>query len=823
MTEMKPMRSVMANPAMGFSVGLTDSGDLFRRSLDALPQAIALFDRESRVVFMNRALRAFTHVLDDRVIGRRPDELWSESVAKLMLPPLDVVRTSRAPHATLAEISLPERGRRAFRVQWVPLAGDDGAVTEVLASIEDVTERVAAEKRIERLTRIHRTIADANEAIVRAPNEGELFQRICEIAVGLGGLVGTAILRWSEELDGLATVTAAGPLGPELARVVVPRAQMRDGERGLQIAQTFTENRVIVRDPYVTVPGSPSTLKAGASFPLHCDGEVVGVLGLAAGESGHFDDEVMGLFAGMAQDVSFGLDHHARERRLKESEERYRDLVENLDDVVFALDGAGQITFLSSGVAHYGFAIQDVIGLNFLRFLHAEEVKVVDARWHGTSDERRITYDTRIVDGTGKVRQVRVKAKPVLVDGRLVRVQGVMTDMTQQREIEAQLRMAQKMDAVGRLAGGVAHDFNNLLMVIASYTELAMDSLPPETSAREDLEEVRKASLRAKGLTRQLLAFSRKQVLRPEVLDLNALIAGMEKMLRRLLGEDIHLAFNPGASLGATKADAGQLEQVLMNLAVNARDAMPKGGSLQITTSNAEVDHEMASRKLGLRPGSWVRIEVTDTGIGMDEATLGRIFEPFLTTKAAGKGTGLGLAMVYGIVTQSGGVVAVHSRPGEGATFEIFLPRAAGPSKGREDERGGPDASGKPGVTECILLVEDDDSVRRLTQRMLIAAGYRVVCASSGAEAIKACADARTDVALLLTDVVMPGLNGPELWERLRALRPDLRVLYMSGYTDDALAERAGLDGLTLGVDIVAKPFSADVLQRTLRAVLDRR
>ncbi len=512
-----------------------------------------------------------------------------------------------------------------------------------------------------------------------------------------------------------------------------------------------------------------------------------------------------------------------RERRLAKSEEQYRMLVENLDDVVFALDGQGRFTFVSSAIARYGFAAEDLIGKSFEPFLHAEDLPGEQAKWGHAEAGRRSTTDVRIVDGTGKIRYVRGAARPILEGDTLVGVQGVLTDMTSQRETEAQLRTAQKMDAVGRLAGGVAHDFNNLLMVIASYTELALDSLSPEAPAREDLEEVRKAALRATGLTRQLLTFSRKQVLRPEVIDLNALIAGMEKMLRRLLGEDVQLAFSPGVSLGATRADAGQIEQVLMNLAVNARDAMPKGGSLRVVTSNAEVDHDYASRHLGLRPGSWVKIAVTDTGTGMDEATLARIFEPFFTTKAAGKGTGLGLAMVYGIVAQSGGVVWVQSTPGQGTTFEIFLPRASGGRAEVAGERTGGVESKRSVVAEGILLVEDDDAVRKLTHRMLVAAGHPVVCAASGAEALKLCADDRTDVRLLLTDVVLPGMNGRELWERLRKLRPDLRVLYISGYTDDAISERAGLEGLELGVEIVGKPFTADVLLRTVRAALDRR
>ncbi len=374
--------------------------------------------------------------------------------------------------------------------------------------------------------------------------------------------------------------------------------------------------------------------------------------------------------------------------------------------------------------------------------------------------------------------------------------------------------MAQKMEAIGRLAGGVAHDFNNLLLVIMSYTELAMEALP-EGEIHADLDEVRKASLRAAGLTRQLLAFSRKQVMRTEMVDLTLLVSGLEKMLQRLLGEDVDLVFRAGPSVQQTRADPGQIEQVIMNLAVNARDAMPDGGMLLIEVDNAELDAERASHILDAAAGLYVRLAITDDGTGMDEATKARVFEPFFTTKEAGKGTGLGLAMVYGIVKQTGGCIALTSALGAGTRFEIFLPVAR---SGRAIEAGAASPHARLAGHETVLVVEDEEVVRSLVQRVLSGAGYEVLVACTGAEALEIEREHKGEIHVLVTDVVMPGMNGRELADRVSAQRPKIHVLFTSGYTDDVLAQRGALRP---GSRFLAKPYMAEALLQEVRATID--
>ncbi|MBU1244796.1 response regulator [Myxococcota bacterium] len=382
--------------------------------------------------------------------------------------------------------------------------------------------------------------------------------------------------------------------------------------------------------------------------------------------------------------------------------------------------------------------------------------------------------------------------------------------------LEEQLRASQKMEAIGSLAGGVAHDFNNLLSVILSYTGLAMDSLLEGDPLKDDLLEVQKAGERAAGLTRQLLAFSRKQVLQPSVLDVNEITSGLEKMLRRILGEDVELVQVLEPELGRVMADQGQLEQVLMNLVVNARDAMPAGGRLTIETSNIEVDGEYASRHMGLKTGPYVQIAVSDSGCGMDEAVRARIFEPFFTTKEKGKGTGLGLAMVYGIVQQSGGAIGVSSKPGHGTTFRIYLPRDVSGDAAPDLVPASP--TRKTTGTETILVVEDEDALRKVIHRALSGGGYNVMTAAEGEEALRICARHAGEIHLLLTDVVMPKMSGRELAHALTADRPTTRVLYMSGYTGNTILHHGDFDAET---QFLAKPFTMAGLMSKIRAVLD--
>jgi CheY-like chemotaxis protein len=380
--------------------------------------------------------------------------------------------------------------------------------------------------------------------------------------------------------------------------------------------------------------------------------------------------------------------------------------------------------------------------------------------------------------------------------------------------LEQQLRQAQKMEAVGRLAGGIAHDFNNLLGVIIGYSEIFEERLGQSDPLRPKAELIKKAGQRAATLTRQLLAFSRQQVLEPKVLDLNAVVADTLKMLQRVLGEDIELIMVPGPELGRIKADQGQIEQIIMNLAVNARDAMPHGGKLTISTVNEELDEVYARQHPAVVPGSYVMFAVSDTGCGMDRETQTHIFEPFFTTKELGKGTGLGLATVYGVVKQTGGYIWVYSEAGRGSTFKIYLPRieeamtASDPAKGgKEIGRG----------WETVLLVEDAQPLRELARELLEASGYTVLEAGSGAEAIQVAEQHLGPIHLLLTDVVMPGMDGPKVAECITRIYPGIKVLYASGYTDDAIVHHGVLDS---GITLLQKPFTHATLTNKVREVL---
>ncbi|MGA2421248.1 MAG: ATP-binding protein, partial [Candidatus Acidiferrum sp.] len=401
-------------------------------------------------------------------------------------------------------------------------------------------------------------------------------------------------------------------------------------------------------------------------------------------------------------------------------------------------------------------------------------------------------------------------------EGQVVGVSTVARDVTDSKNLEEMLRQSQKMEAVGQLAGGVAHDFNNLLGVILGYTGLILDRLRPDDPNRKGIEEIQKAGDRAALLTHQLLAFSRKQVLRPKVLDLNTVVAGTEKLLQRLIGEHIELAVMLSPALGPVKADAGKLEQVIMNLAVNARDAMPPGGRLTIETSNVEVDEEYASLNPAARPGPHVMLSVSDTGCGMDAATKDRIFEPFFTTKEFGKGTGLGLSTVYGIVKQSGGSIWVYSEVGVGTTFKIYLPRVgetleiASENDQQEKLEGG---------SLTILVVEDEAALLQVTRQSLEAVGYVILAAHSPQEAIRISQTHLGPIHLMVTDVIMPGMNGSQLATQLSAPRPEMKVLYVSGYTDDAIVRHGVLDP---GLAFLQKPFSPRSLARKVGEVLAR-
>ncbi len=387
-----------------------------------------------------------------------------------------------------------------------------------------------------------------------------------------------------------------------------------------------------------------------------------------------------------------------------------------------------------------------------------------------------------------------------------------ISDISQRKQLEEQLTHAQKMEAVGRLAGGVAHDFNNMLTVISGYNRMILEELSPLDPLHGYSEEIGKAADRAGAITNQLLAFSRRQVIQPRVVNVNSILTQIEKMLRRLLGEDIELALNLDSRTANVRVDPNQIEQAIVNLAVNARDAMPTGGRIMIETGNVELDENYAKSHVGVTPGEFVMIAMTDTGHGMDAATRQRIFEPFFTTKERGRGTGLGLATVYGMIKQSNGDIWVYSEPGKGTTFKLYFPKvmaSAAEANGSYEQSG-------PSGTETVLVVEDEKPVRELTVKMLQRLGYSVLSAGSGAEAIEISKSYPNEIALLVTDVVMPNMSGRQVADELLASRPDLRVLYLSGYTENTVIHH----GVGSGVDFLAKPFSREALARKLAEML---
>jgi PAS domain S-box-containing protein len=524
-----------------------------------------------------------------------------------------------------------------------------------------------------------------------------------------------------------------------------------------------------------------------------------------------------GKYTGALAMVTDNTVRRATAKALRASEEQYR-LLFDCSPLPKWLTDTQTLRFIAVNEAAcllWGYSKAELLAMPAQDIVHAPDLPSAYEAIAATPPDRSLRGTWRHRRKDGAIIDVDVHADTFVLDGRQMRL-AVGQDVTLRKRLEAQLMQAQKMEAVGLLAGGVAHDFNNLLSVVATYSSFMLDALKPGDPLRDDVKEVAKASERALALTKQLLAFSRQQILQPRIMDLNESISGIQSMLQRLLGEGIELSFVNGSALGAVNADPGQIEQLIMNLIVNARDAMPNGGTLTIETRNVVLGEAYAAEHPGSLPGRHVMLSVTDTGIGMDRATRERIFEPFFTTKELGKGTGLGLSTVLGIAQQSGGSVSVTSEPGRGATFEIYLPAVHGAIIRAESIAPGvPLKSG----TETVLLVEDDDQVRQLARTILRRSGYRVLDARNGGEAFLVCEQEPGQIDLLLTDVVMPKMSGFQLAERLQPMRPAMKVLFMSGHTSDATLHRRVRDA---DVPFLQKPITPDNLTRRIREVLDQ-
>ncbi len=498
---------------------------------------------------------------------------------------------------------------------------------------------------------------------------------------------------------------------------------------------------------------------------------------------------------------------------LRSRDKRFRLLFEDSPQPMWVFDAESLTVLDANGAARtlYGYSSEEFRGMSLARIHPPEEIPRLAQELESSPQTAPVAWHHRASDG--RELEIEMAMHEIMYAGRKAHL-AILIDITGHRKLESQLRQAQKMEAVGMLAGGVAHDFNNLLTIITGYSQLILNSLGPRDPNRHSAEQIMKAGERAAALTQQLLAFSRRQILQPKVLDLNKLVTGLSTMLQRLIGEDVDLRLVLPADLGRVNADPGQVEQVIMNLVVNARDAMPKGGVLTVETGNIELDDAYVGRHMAVKPGPYIRLAVSDTGSGMDKATQDRLFEPFFTTKVPGRGTGLGLSTVFGIVKQSGGSLEVYSEPGRGTTVKVYLPRidqpvvAETPKMKRRVGRG----------SETILVVEDDEMVRTLVRETLEADGYKVLDSADPLDARRIAVNHKTSIELLITDVVMPKLSGRELADQILQSRPALKVLYMSGYTDNAILN-SGL--LQKEVAFLQKPFTPAALTEKVREVLE--
>jgi two-component system, cell cycle sensor histidine kinase and response regulator CckA len=584
----------------------------------------------------------------------------------------------------------------------------------------------------------------------------------------------------------------------------------RTGQAMLIPQRTFD---LLAEEGKVELVGTPSPSWLGV--PLRTPAATIGVLVVQHYEDENAyterDQEFLGSVGGQ---IALAIERKRSEEKVRESEARLRVLVEQLPAVLWTVDRDLRFTSaLGAGFARLKIKPDELVGGSLLDYFETTDQTFLPIAAH----RRAVAGEPMTFHVEWKSGSYACHVEPLRdSDGQVSGAICMSLDITDRKQLEEQLRQAQKMEAVGRLAGGIAHDFNNLLMVIQGYSDLLVERLPDGDPLHRNAEQIQMASQRASSLTRQLLAFSRKQMLAPKILNVQSVVAEMEKILRRLIGEDVQLETSSAPDLGLIKADRSQIEQVILNLAVNARDAMPQGGRLTIETANVELDASYSHPPAVLSPGRYVMLAVTDNGCGMDAETQAHVFEPFFTTKEKGKGTGLGLATVYGVVKQSGGYVWVYSEPGRGTSFKIYLPRIEetavpagrdGKSEMQIPERG----------SETILLVEDEKGVRELAREYLASSGYTVIEAEDGHTALELAAMHVGPIHLLLTDVVMPGISGRELAERVSQIRPGIKIIYMSGYTDQAVVHHGILRNDAV---LLQKPFTLMTLAGKLREML---
>lgn len=781
--------------------------------LEAIPDLILHVDGQGRYLHVKPSPDFYPLVFAEDVAGKTLANTLPPEYAKVLLSYVHLAIEQRQIQQT--ELYMVEQGRPVYREARFAACGAD----EVVIIIRDISEH----KRIgEEITRRNRELDLLNRIIAASASALDvesILDTVCrELALALDLPQAAAALLNDSKSEAVVLAEYRAEGQPSALNSTIPVV-------GNQFFQYLLSNKVPLvvtnaqTDPQLAPIHSLMRRRGCVSLlvlPLMIKGEVVGSLGLEATHVRQFSAEEMSLAWSVAEQVGGAL---AR-ARLTHTQQRLSTAIEQAGEIIVITDISSSIVYVNPAFERItGYSKHEALGQKpSLVKSGRQDSSVYEQLWNTimAGEVWRGRFINRKKDGT--LYTVNATIAPIRDEtGMVIGYVGVERDVTHELSLEEQLRQSQKMEAVGRLAGGVAHDFNNLLTVIDGYSNLLLDRHhDPADPMRQDIEQIKRAGERASNLTRQLLAFSRKQILKPTVMDLNTVVTDMEKLLRRLLGEDISIHTHLEPTLGRIKADRGQLEQVIMNLAINARDAMPKGGQLTLETANVTLDEMYTSQKVEVAPGDYILLAMSDTGIGMNQEVLTHIFEPFFTTKEQGKGTGLGLATVHGIIKQSGGHINVYSEVGQGTTFKIYLPpfQEIVPAS-----NGSTSPATLPRGVETILVVEDEVRVRELVSRVLRNSGYTVLEANNGTEALGLCAHQNGSIQLLLTDVVMPGMNGRMLADRLKAAQPGLKVMYMSGYTDDAIIHHGVLDS---GAIFIQKPFTTDMLIRRVRETLDR-
>ncbi|MFZ0797271.1 MAG: PAS domain S-box protein [Terriglobales bacterium] len=792
-------------------VPLTVEKAYFEQIIENAPEAISIVDAERRILRINGEFI--------RLFGFTAAEAAGKRLDQLIVPPDRYAETAWITECikTQSKLSLETRRQRK-----------DGTLVEVLLSTSPVTingKRVGAYASYRDITEQKRA-EELNAALYAIAARSQSAEDLQQFFTAIHNIVGqlmnarnfyialydpqSQLLSFPYFVDEQDPTPTPKPLGRGLTEYV-----LRSGEPLLAIPSVFED---LVRRGEVELIGAPSVDWLGV--PLKSASTCIGVVVVQSyNQNARFGERDREILKFVSQQLAAAIEHKRNEEALRRSEARSRSLILSAAFGICRCTLSGKFLDVNPAlITMLGHeSVEELLQLNARRevFANPEELDRLAEDYRRTGSLNGVEVQWRRKDG--RLIVVRLSGCAAVGSDEPEEVlELIAEDITDRRQLEEQFRQAQKMEAVGRLAGGVAHDFNNLLMVINGYTEVLLEQLEAGGEMHHKVQSIQQAAGRAATLTRQLLAFSRKQLLELKVIDVNKVIGDMERMLRPLIGENIELVTQLSPGAGRTRADAGQLAQVIMNLVVNAKDAMPEGGKLTLQSSDVTVRQSFSEHRF-IQPGRYAVISVSDTGHGMDKETQSRIFEPFFTTKEKGKGTGLGLSTVYGIVKQSNGYVFAQSELGAGTTFYVYLPRVEesaeeqSPVKSQQNEAGG---------CETVLLVEDEESVRELVRLTLTSRGYKVLEAENGESGLQIAEDFKEHIDILITDVVMPGIGGRELAKKLLTLRPGISVLYLSGYTEDAVVTQGALGPTSA---FLQKPFTLQNLAKKVREVLHAR